>query len=165
MSHYSQARSPYSVFTWQSTPLQEPKKSAVIVKDDKERVIESYHHIRPLEKNLSAPLRKDVQPSGHLTWGSSSPSQLIRTLVYFPPTESSSTGSSSTSGVSPWSFCCVPPAPPRGRSPTKYTREPGTSESNAVHSLSAGENAILSSEVRMVMCPWKRRGRETETSP
>ncbi len=55
---------------------------------------EGFQSTRPVVKNLSAPLQKAIQPSGLIQGGSSSPSQLIRTLVNFPLTESSSTGPS-----------------------------------------------------------------------
>jgi len=120
------------------------------------------HHIRPVEKNLPVPLQKDCQPPVLISGNSSSPSQLIRTLVCFPPIESSSMGSS---GDPPLLSLPLRHFPVCGRSPTKYARVPRTSETGAVHSSSARENVIRSWVVRMVIGPRKHRGSETEMSP
>lgn len=127
----------------------------------------AYQFTRPLVKNLVVPIQKFSQPFC-FNWGSSgSPSQQIRTHVCQPPTDSSSNGSS---GYLPKSASSSPSLyprhrPERGRSPTKYTRTPRTSESGAVRSSSAGENVIRSCEERIVIGPRKQRGSERETSP
>jgi hypothetical protein len=155
----------------QSITLQErnkPKKYCRRRRQTNERQApsEGCQHTRPLVKNLSAPPQKVCQPEGPISGKSSSPSKLIRTLMNFPPTESSSIGSSSivspsTSSLSPQR----PHFPLSGRSPTKYTLMPGTSETSAKQSLSLCENAILSSPVLMVIGPRKQWGSETETPP
>ena len=96
-------------------------------------------------------------------FGSSSPSQRIRKaeLQYFTVI---------LSNISSANL----PAPPaasfpslsshdiqaRGLSPTKYTRLPLTSESSAVRSSSADDNVMSSRELRVVISPRKKRGRE-----
>ena len=114
----------------------------------------------PLVKNLSAPPQNPCQPLGIIIGSSCSPSKLTSTLEYLPLTESSSNESSTVPSLSPLSPS-LPHFPTRGRSPTKYTRRPGTSEIRAVRSSRAGVRAILSSPVRTVIGPRKQRGRET----
>jgi hypothetical protein len=113
--------------------------------------VDRRHRIRPVEKNLPVPLKKDCHPPALISGSSSSPSQLIRTPVCFPPIESSSIGSSgdgpllsSSESSSSESTLPLRHFPVCGRSPTKYTRLPRTSETRAVHSSSARENAIRS---------------------
>ena len=120
-------------------------------KYDNRRLLRECQNNRPVVNNLSAPPTNDIQGLSIIKGTSSSPSQLIRTLVYFPSTKISSNKSSTVSPLSPLSP--VLHLPLRGRSPTKYTRIPEISEIKVVRSLTAQEKAILSSWVRMVIGP------------
>lgn len=97
-------------------------------------------------------------------FGSSSPSQRIRKaeLQYFTVILSniSSANLPAPPAASFPSLSSSRDIQARGLSPTKYTRLPLTSESSAVRSSRAGDNVMSSRELRVVISPRKKRGRE-----